>query len=286
MTSATKSRLQYLGVMLLFAAIIVTLLSLLGYVGRAFAQVTVTPTVYDDPVSMIIQAYDFMRTGKGTAAVGIVSMIVVWGLRSDYLLGRVAFFKTKLGGYLLGFAVPTIQYVAGALIAMEDASAITFSLFVNAVGAGFLASGGWVALKDILTSKSAVARTATTALLIAAVAGLATPGCGPNSPIPGVAHAVIDCAQEDGAALDDMRNKYLTQVLTGQANWPLIKQDAKHLGMNFTACLVGELVNSYLGSRKGAFDDQAQRLEARQVFDDLKVELGGAEIKSRSGKSW
>lgn len=118
-------------------------------IGVAWASSSdVTPS---DPSDLIQQAYEFMRTGRGTAAVGVFSMLVVWVLRLK-ILKQVEFFQTMIGGYVLGFTVPTLQYLGGALVSENS---ITVSLFINAIGAGFVAAGGWEALRDVITKARA-----------------------------------------------------------------------------------------------------------------------------------
>lgn len=149
MTDRVRRNLHLSVFVLICMFALIAAMVMLFKIGVAWASSgDVTPS---DPTSLIQQAYEFMRTGRGTAAVGVFSMLVVWGIRAG-LLKNVAFFQTMLGGYLLGFTVPTLQYLGGALVSENS---ITFSLFVNAIGAGFVAAGGWEALRDVITKARA-----------------------------------------------------------------------------------------------------------------------------------
>lgn len=127
----------------------------------------------DDPTSLLAQFYDFARSGRGTAAVGVALMILVWGLRNG-LGAKWSWFKTPIGGYVLGFGLPTIVYLGSGLMAEQP---VTFSMFLNAAGAGWIAAGGWEHLRDLMTSlkkpptPTVVAAATVALLLLSACAG-------------------------------------------------------------------------------------------------------------------
>lgn len=252
------------------------LLTLFGVLGRAVADTGAS----QDPVSLMLQLYSFMRTGKGTAAVGILTMIIVWMLRSG-LAAKFDFFKSQTGGYLLGFSIPTLEYVAVALLA--PGVSVTFSLFVNAFGAGFVAAGGWEAFRDLIT-RTPRARPIVAAASVALVFLMSVPACGPNGPGPVIASAVIDCTKVNQEQLGDLVEKHLPTVMTGDANWTVIKQEGKHISLEMAGCLLGELVQAYLGGRM-APEDQGSGWAARTAFEDFrKTELNNATVVIRSGQ--
>jgi len=132
---------------LLFAAA----LGLVYRIGHASAAVPGSGAIPSaapatDPGSLIGGFYDAIRTGRGTVAIGIALMLVVWAFRSG-LGSRWAWFKSPIGGYALGFALPAIVYVGSALYASQP---LTASLVVNAIGAGWVAAGGWQHLQDAI----------------------------------------------------------------------------------------------------------------------------------------
>lgn len=99
-----------------------------------------------DPLSMFAQFYNFITTGHGTMAVGVALTLVVWAIRAG-LGAKWAFWKTPLGGYLLGFSLPAITYLGTAL---EAGQSISLALIGNVLGAGWVAAGGWEHLRDLL----------------------------------------------------------------------------------------------------------------------------------------
>lgn len=278
MTAQTKSKIQYVLAILLTSAFFVLLLSAFGWIGRAFAQGVGPLVAQDDPVSMVQQGYEFMRSGKGTAAVGVVTMLLVWALRNPLLFGRFDFFKTKLGGYVLNFGTALAQYVAGTLVANEP---VTFALFANAFGAGFLAAGGWEGLKDLLNSKSTAIKVTTVTLLLGTTLSL-TPGCGPNGPLPVIGSVTVDCVKQERDRIDELLNEFVPLVTGGQANWDVIYQRAKLAGTEIGGCFLGELVQIYLGGRRAP--ENGDGWMARDTFEKFrKTEANNATFRTKDG---
>lgn len=100
-----------------------------------------------DPAGVAMLLLGFLRDGRYLPAVGALLILFVFVLRS--LLGdSIDWFKTKPGGYVLGFGTALATFLGTALFA---GAPITLGLMGNAVAAGFAASGGWEAIRDLVT---------------------------------------------------------------------------------------------------------------------------------------
>lgn len=270
-----KKFVSHGGLLSLGILLFIVILTLLAFVGRAFAG---TGAPVDDPASMIAQLYEFMRTGRGTMAVGIANLLVVWVLR-NLLAKKISWFGTMLGGYVLGFGTAALEYVG---VALYSEASITLGLFLNAVGAGFTASGGWEALRDVLTAARKPPKIAAVTMLLI-VAGLCVaPGCGPISPKPAVA-AAIDCVSAERERVDALLNEFVPLVMGGSANWSVIYQRAKQAGASIGGCFLGELVNAYLGGRR-APESVDESWTARLTLEKFRQEeLRGATLHTKQG---
>lgn len=248
----------------------------------------------DDPVGTLGEFLAFARSGKGRLAVGAALVLIVWLLNVPWLLGRFAFFGTKLGKYTLGFGSAALLYVGTAL--GSDDVAITFNLIGDALVAGFAASGKWEALRDVMARPMARAAAATTAsmLLLATTLYLAVAGCRHVKPIADdVGDAVIDCVVKEVAdKLPDVI--HLMKCRAGIAadcppvstvDWPAIEQIAINEGKIIGGCALASVVNQYLAPAPGrrapapdaswAARDALERFRAR--------EAGGATFKTTQG---
>lgn len=272
------------GLVMIGAILVALFLTMFLFLGRAFAGTTSVPL---DPVSLADQFYDFIRSGRGTAAVGVGAMLVVWLLRS--VIGRyVGWFKTMLGGYVLGFTVAALEYV-GAAIAVD--AQLTLSLALNALGAAFVASGGWEALRDLITkTKKPVTTTITTVALVGAL--VIGSGCGPAGPLgpvgPVIGSAVVDCVSADRTKIDSLLGEFKPLLTEGRVEWSAVYQRAKQAGKSIGGCFLGELVNFYLGGIRLASTGEPPThdatWEARRVFEKFRTEeLNGATLKTSSG---
>lgn len=271
-----KKIVQTTLILVMMMTVFISFLSLIGYVGRAYADVGSS----EDPVQLITQLYEFMRTGKGTVATGVAMMLVVWVARN--MLGRfIPWFKTMIGGYVLNFSTSSIAYVGVALMAEEG---VSLSLLGNAVGSAFTASGGWEAFRDLFTKIGKPASTLVSFVLITALA--AAPGCGPISP-PVIGSVVVDCLSEDRAKIDALISEFAPLVTEGKVNWSVVYQRAKQAGKSIGGCFLGELVNNYLGGVRlagQAAPTVEAGWEARAYLELYRTEeLNGATLKTKAG---
>ena len=121
----------------------------------------------------------FLTTGKYLAAVG-AGLVIVIGLLRNYVLAKVKFFQSQTGGYVLGWGVTTVIYVATALQAGQS---ITLSLLGTAAGAGLAASGALDHFRDVVNAmnKPIVASPASitkVGLVLILASGLVLGSCG------------------------------------------------------------------------------------------------------------
>jgi hypothetical protein len=119
--------------------------------GSAIAATPLPIIDAGDGEGLARSVYDAARDGRYKVAVGFLLMLVVFVLRT-YALGRVAWFKTKVGGISLAVAtalgsVIGLALAAGAPIRVGDV--------LNALGTALTAAGAWEWMKDLIKKKSA-----------------------------------------------------------------------------------------------------------------------------------
>lgn len=107
----------------------------------------------ENPTGVAGTFYNFVKAGEALPAIGAALILLVWFLRT-YVLGWVAWFKTKLGGYAMTFGTSVLLYFGSALAA---AAAFSFALLLKALGAGLAAAGGWEVVKDLFSKQPAIA---------------------------------------------------------------------------------------------------------------------------------
>jgi hypothetical protein len=89
--------------------------------------------------------YEALRDRRWAVVVGIGMVVLVWGLRK-IPFKNIAFFQTKIGGWLLAFTMASAVEFGAALSAGQPP---TFALLVTTLGLTWTASGGWSDLKDV-----------------------------------------------------------------------------------------------------------------------------------------
>lgn len=108
----------------------------------------------EDPGGLARGIYDAALAGKYKIGVGFLLMLAVFGLRSKFVLGRVAWFKTRLGGVTIA-AVTSVGAVLG--LALAAGAPIQVGVILNALGTALTAAGAWEWARDTLTPKAATA---------------------------------------------------------------------------------------------------------------------------------
>lgn len=240
------------------------------------SSVTLSP---DQPETDALAIFDFVRSGRGRLAIGPLLVLIVWATRSKKLLGRFAFWKTTLGGYLLGFGSTALLY-AGTTIAAG--TAITFNMVCDAFVTAFAASGKWEALRDAINGMKAqvppaIAKTALVMLVGAGIVvgtGAIAVGCAQVQKVPG-GPVAISCLEKEGDAL-----------LTGQAE--KIKADcsaapdvatclegkAESAGITVGGCILAQELSKILTAPQGVEGGVKQDPTAlRQALDKFHARV-------------
>lgn len=120
--------------------------------GSAIAAAAPLPSIdTNDGEGLARSIYDAARDGRYKVAVGFLLMLLVFVLRT-YALGRVAWFKTKIGGISLA-VVTAMASVIGLALAAE--ATIKAGDLLNALGTALTAAGAWEWMKDLIKKKAA-----------------------------------------------------------------------------------------------------------------------------------
>lgn len=236
-----------------------------------------------------------LQTGKYLPAIGLVLIALVGAMRAG-LGAHWPWFKTKPGGYALGFGSAAMLYLGTSL---QAGNGITIAVLACALAAGWTASGGWESARDIVIAlrkptdtdgagsipKATVVSLGGLAASVAIVALLV--GCSSCKRFEDAAgtapgSAIIDCTLENKGQLDSA-SKELRDLLFGQTpNWSAIGAKAKEFGINVGGCVLAELVQNYLSGRKAipveeshAASDTLERFRATYA--------GGATFHTASG---
>lgn len=90
--------------------------------------------------------------GQWLLALGGVLWLAIAVLRSRWLLGRVDWFRSRIGGYVINGAVAGITVIAATLYAGES---VSVSTFLAAASAAMAASGLHQTSKDVTKRSSA-----------------------------------------------------------------------------------------------------------------------------------
>jgi hypothetical protein len=229
----------------------------------------------------------FIASGKYIAAIG-AGLVVFVGVLRTLLAMRWAWFRGKLGGYVLGFGSATLLYLGSAF---QADVAISAELVIASLGAGWAASGGWEMARDILTGfraskhkraakRAASATPAALLIIVATVASVSLTSCGIWGTKPG--KAVIDCVSADRNQLDALAGELSPIVFGEKPDWSAIYERAKHAGKVIGGCVLSELVQQYLGGKKAVPTDESWK--ARNALEDFrKKEAGGATFHTKLG---
>ncbi len=240
---------------------LVAFLTLLALASVAHAS---TGDAAADPIGLMAQLYEFIRTGKGTMAAGVAALFVVWGLRSS--LGAAwGWWKTPIGGYVLGFAVPSLLYFGTAA---AGGGAFTLGLIGNALGAGWVAAGGWEHFRDAIERwrKPPVVpgmnMTAKAAATLAIFAVLVCGGCSGNTFPSNAGHDAINCTEGDLTDIVALYQKLRPLLDGASVDWKAIEDQVIGAGERIGGCVIAELVQEYLGGKKALTVGQSQPARA------------------------
>jgi len=230
-----------------------------------------------------------LLTGKYLPAIGVALIAIVSFLRS--VLGQVSpWFKTKPGGYAVGFGSATLLYVAASL---QAGAMPTLATITAALGAGWAASGGFEMVRDLIAyfrskgdgSPRAPLPKAIVVGLALAIGVASAASCKPWSDVvdskPGA--AVIECGLLSKGTLDSATKEIAAAVFVGQVpKWSAAYDKAKTFGRDVVGCVLAELVQSYLSGRKAM--PVAESHAARDALERYRAEhVGGATFRTSAG---
>lgn len=243
----------------LFAVVPILLLC-----GIAHAQAAAGAPV--DPASLLEQLLSFATTGHGMAASGVAMSLVVWLLRSGFA-SKWAFWKTKLGGYLLGYGVPMIAYLGLALVV--PGAHVTLQLIGAAIAAGLAGAGAGRSIDHIVQSMSsssgggsATAKTAMRMAMLAGVALMLSSGCKAHCSDPKnagsteckVINGIVDCTGVSSlsTAVDEL-GPIAAGVLsaatgpTGAISWSAAEPQLLQLAWKYGTCALAQVWDDLTG---------------------------------------
>lgn len=113
--------------------------------GVAYAQ-DALPLPDADLGGFFLFLYEKMKSGQGMMVFGGALVLGVYLVRK-LLASQMAWFKTKLGGYVTALFTSLGLTVGVSLMAGQG---LEMSLLMTAVSASFMAAGGWESLRDLL----------------------------------------------------------------------------------------------------------------------------------------
>jgi hypothetical protein len=242
------------------------------HMGRAHADApqvdSATTIATADPGSVVVQLYDFMRTGKGTAAAGVVFMLITWALRNS-LGSKWKFWKTPIGGYLLGFGLPVLSYFD---LALEGGSEITISLVFNAIGAGWVAAGGWEHLRDAIEAmrkpgSAAPAAGASILIVLLVFAGSTLQACKNTQTSTTVKQDAVDCTKGELGKLETIAILDAPAVVNGSITWDDAETQSVALGVDAGGCFLSHLKDQVFKSATAPSGSAAPTRFESQVSD-------------------
>lgn len=120
-------------------------LVMLAFLHDAIASVATSPA--DDPAGTALQLLQLIKEGRALPAVGAGLCLAVAAARAGLGAWVTPWFKTKLGGYVLGFGSASALYLGTSFLAGQG---VTLSLLLYAIGVGWTAAGGLETFRDVL----------------------------------------------------------------------------------------------------------------------------------------
>lgn len=277
MTERTKRSLITIALLALGVTAVIMSLTIVGFIGRAHAGVP--GELPDDPTGFFAQMYVFIKNGEHLPAVGAGLMLLVWLLRwgHEKLPAPVGpFFKTKLGGYVLGFGTALNIYLGTALIAHQP---WTLGLLMQAIGTGFAASGKWEGLMDVLKkppSVSSTVKAGTIGLLLIVLLA----GCDPSQEAKFAGKTTLDCTKGELANLEGLIPTILPSV-GDKPDWKVISSQLEQAGGDVGLCVLASLIDRWTSNMRLATPEGDR--EAADALAAMKAKFNVATIKTSEG---
>lgn len=285
MTERFKRSLAGIALLTLGITAVVMAMTILGVISRANADVGGLPA---DPTGLFLQVYTFIKNGEHLPAVGAALVLFVWGLRWAHTripwFGIGDFFKTKLGGYVLGFGTAMLLYLGTALAADQP---WTFGLLMQALGTGFAASGKWEGLMDVLKGKNdpgrptAVARAGTIGVLLLMLLSPTLTGCvRGKQEVKKAGITVLDCTVAELRDLEGLVPSLLP-LIGDSPDWDVISAQLDEAGARVGTCVLASLIDRYLSSSRLATPTGSSeafgalaRMKAKYQINAVKTSMG------------
>lgn len=96
------------------------------------------------------------------------------------------------------------------------------------------------------------------------------------------AQAVIECLKADHEQLGNVAGELRPLVFGDKPDWSALYDKAKHAGKVIGGCVLADLVQEYLSSKKALPVDESWR--ARTTLDEFRAnEAGGATFRTKHG---
>lgn len=247
-----------------------------------------------DPSTVGILAY--LMAGKYIPAVGGALVLIVQLIK----MLPIAWFKTKPGGYVLGFGSAALVYGGGALY---DGAGFSLGIIGAALAAGWAAAGGWEHISDLISwlkppvsdplpvaagagSSGRGVQAALTAggILITVSASLLAGSLVMQAcaPVKHAGEVVVDCTTADAAQTAALVDE-LKPLLAGQSpDWQAIEGKAIAAGVHIGGCVLANLVQDLLSSVRALPVNQTW--EARGALEDFRAKYAnGATFHTARG---
>ncbi len=217
---------------------------------------------------------EYLLNGRYLPVIGI-ALITIVSLARTGLAMRWPWFKTKLGGYVLGFGSAAVLYIGEGL---RSGAGVDLGLVTGALGMGWAASGGWEMIRDLIiawrapSSKAEVPKMTVVSLALV-VALLGCSSCKDLPPPEAIAKAVVDCTRADQGQVNAVLREMLPLVYGDTPNWKSVEERAISAGVTIGGCALAELVQLYLGGRKAPL--QSEGWNAHETLERFRHDVAG-----------
>jgi hypothetical protein len=122
---------------------------LAGFACTTVAMASTGAELADDPAGILRLAYQAATAKQWTVLAGAAMIGVTYAVRR-WVLHRVAWFQTRLGGFALALGLSLLGTFGLALASGAEMSA---QLALDALGTAMAAAGGWAWLQNALAKR-------------------------------------------------------------------------------------------------------------------------------------
>jgi hypothetical protein len=221
-----------------------------------------------------------LLAGKYLPAIGLFLIAFVGVARAGFG-SHWPWFKTKIGGYVLGYGSAVLLYIGGSWSA---GAGVSIALLLNAIAAGWAASGGWEMARDMIeafrrkgdpgegeeVAKLPRASVVSLGAVVAIVVALTAVGCGHSSTAGKIADRidpiVWDCTILDKSKLEIAG--IAIGKLASASDWIGAAGEAANFGAMLGGCKLAEYVQEKLSRRGVNMAEAWSASDAMQRFRD------------------